>query len=304
MSGLGDQAARDAEQLARVATAFTQGVCEAIDWTNGLARVNVNGTTVPMPMVGHPPAVGFKVWVATIAEQPVALGIVARAARGTVTVAAAGGYVGVLGDDGVTYSLPYLDAAPALSSRVVISWTDGGTVLGVSSAEPIGVVPVLPPSGAATIKSFRFVPKASRNWYNGAGYTNGSSGSEVWCSSSNEGVLVYGSTIPNSIPDDAEYVPGSLRIYLVETSNQYPSSLARLGMHNLSSLSGAPGTTNLITIPDCRGGRWVDLPASWEDNFRLGTKRGVAFAAGPGFHRYRPGGVENSGVIVGKWKVN
>jgi hypothetical protein len=301
---LGEDQAVDNEKFRRGLASVTQGMCESIDWANGLALVNVGGGTLPLPMVGEAPFEGHKVWVGFFGEQPVCLGRVARPVRGAASGTASGGRVVVIGDDGETYSdLGYLGTAPTNGQRVAIDWSGGGLVLGVPSAEATVIDPDVPAGSVPTVRTYEFRPTGSKNWYLDSGYTNGSSGNEVWCSDDNQGVYVYGNAIPDSIPDDAEFVAGSLKIYLVEYLNRFPSSLAQLGRHNLATLSGDPNPTDTTSIPDCRGGKWVTLPDRWEDNFRAGSARGVAFLSG-GQHRYRAAGVENSGVIVGKWKVS
>lgn len=119
-----------------------------------------------------------------------------------------------------------------------------------------------------------------------------------------DGAFFYGNAIPDSIPDAAVFVPGSLRIYLQEFYNRNPAERARLGMSNLPGRSGAPSFAE--AIPVSAGSGWKGLPDSWEAPLRLGTARGVAFdgdAPSSGSHTYRAANVNNSGVIVGRWKV-
>lgn len=300
---LGEDQAKTNAELAAGMSSLTQGLCTAIDWTKGLATINIAGGSVPMPMSGPAPFVGFKAWVGYLGTQPICLGIVARAPAGAVVGTPSGGLAQVLGDDGVTYPLGYIGAAPAAGNRVALDWGNGGRVLGVPSAEAVASSGTVPPAVGAQAKAFEFRPTDSKNWYNNTSYGNGASGAEAWCSSSNRGVYVYGTVIGDSIPDSATYVPGSLKVFLSEFYNQFPSSLAQIGQTALTSLSGNPSPANLVSIPDCRGGAWVTLPDSWEAAFRTGTMAGLAFGAGPGYHKYRPAGVENSGVIVGTWKV-
>lgn len=295
---LGKDTAADLEKLRQQTAGLTRGTVESIDWVNGLATVNVGGGSVPMPMLLAAPLIGIEVWVAYLGQQPLCLGPIAHSALGSVQ-SVASGYASVLGDDGRVVSVPYLGGAPSIAARVVMDPLAGGTVLGTLSAEPLGSTPSVPTVPESSIKSFTFKPTSSGNW-TGSGYN---SISDPYCSDSNVGAYLYGSQIPDSIPNSAVYVKGSLKIYLVETTNRYPSSKANLGRHNRSSKSsGNPSATSTFEIPDCRGGRWVSLPDSWDDNFRLGTARGVSFDHG-GYHIYRRAGSENSGVIVGKWRV-
>lgn len=300
---LGEDQAKTNADLAAGMSSLTQGLCTAIDWTKGLVTVNIAGGSVPMPMVGPAPFVGFKVWVGYLGTQPICLGIVARAAAGVVVGTPSGGIAQVTGDDGQTYQLGYIGTAPAAGNRVALDWGAGGRILGVPSFEVVASSGSTPAALPPQAKQFEFRPTDSKNWYGGSGYTNGIAGSEVWCSQNNKGVYVYGTAIGDSVPDSATFVPGSLRVFLAEFYNQFPSSLAQLGQTALTSLSGDPAPANLVSIPDCRGGAWVTLPDSWEAAFRTGTMAGLAFNNGPGYHKYRPAGVENSGVIVGTWKV-
>jgi hypothetical protein len=298
--GLGADTATQIRRLERGLSDLVQGVCESVSWVNGLATVNVNGGSLPMPMIGSEPLVGWKVWVAYLGTQPICLGPVARSARGAVNVAATGGFVGVLGDDGVSYLLPYLGAAPALAARVAILWDLGGVVAGTLSAEPVGSTVVVPPAQGAAIKTFTFYPTASGNW-TGSGYN---SIADPYCSASVIGAFFYGNVLPDTIPNSADFIAGSLKIYLSEFYNQFPSSKATLGRHNRASKSGDPTPTDTFTLPNLLGvsSPWVTLPNAWEDNFRLGSARGVAFNHG-GYHKYRRAGSGLSGVIVGKWRV-
>jgi hypothetical protein len=300
--GLGRGQARENRRLELGLSSLTQGVCEEVDWVNGLAVVNVGGGSIPMPMTGHPPLVGWKVWVGYLGEQPVCLGMVPRSPLGTTQGSASGGRVTVLADDGQTYAgLPYLGASPSASTRVEIDWTDGGIVQpGALSAEPTGDTPNTPAAPTPTEKTFVFNPTGSGNWYNNSSWATGP---DPHCSDLNDGTYFYGNTIPDSIPDSAVFVPGTLQIYLKEYFNQYPSSLATLGLHNLAAASGAPNPTQTFAVPNCYpNGAWVTLPNSWEDELRLGSARGVAFNGG-GFHKYRRAGVDGSGTIVGRWRV-
>lgn len=300
--GLGKSQADDNDGFRKAAADYQQGVVTAIDWTNGLVTVNVAGGNVPMPMVGVAPLVGVKVWVGYFGGQkPICLGPVARSPLGVTQAVAAGNVIPVLFDDGVTRSVPYLGAAPGSGSLVEVDWDSGGIIQGVVSQRPVGAVPIVPPSAGTVAKQFTFNPTDSGNWFNDASYANGL---DPWDSTSNSGVYFYGDTIPDTVPDSGVFVSGSLQVFLYEFSNQFPSSLAVLGRHNLPTKSGAPGVTDGFTIPDCRGGKWITLPDSWESLFRLGTARGVGFVEGAhGFHKYYRAGTQNSGAIIGTWKV-
>lgn len=300
--GLGFDIAKTTADLARGAADLRQGVAVGQDWINGLVIVNVDGGRIPMPFQGPMPVVGFRVWVTYLGPtRPICVGQIEGPASGIVEVAAAAGRVQVRADDGKLYPLGFLGTAPTVGQRVLIDWSKGGLVqAGAVSVLPGETLPVEPPRPAPSRVEREFVFNASDSRNNYQGSWSSHAGNEVWCSDNNRGCYFYGNSIPDSIPDDAEFVSGSLRIYLAEFFNQYPSSLARLGQHNLSGPNGGLSLGGIITVS--AGTDWKGLPDSWEGAFRTGGARGVGFENG-GYHKFRPAGVENSGTIVGKWRV-
>src|SRR5690606_30652751 len=106
---------------------------------------------------------------------------------------------------------------------------------------------------------------------------------EVRCSSGNIGAWFYGSTIADTIPDGAKI--SRVQLYVNEFYNQFPSSLATIGLHALAAKAGAPSVSSPVTIS--AGSGWKDLPTSFGDALKTGAKLGVGTAEG-GYHKFRP----------------
>lgn len=137
--------------------------------------------------------------------------------RGRVTATGAS-LVTVLAG-GRTYEIPYMSAyTPTVNDDVAIEWSEaGGLVKGRVSTTPAAVPVVVPVTPQSNYHPSPFLASAagyhvlSGGDYNGSWFPNYGIGqaSAAW----------YGSTIADSIPDDAEIV--SARVFLAVRSSQY-----------------------------------------------------------------------------------
>jgi hypothetical protein len=265
--------------------------------------VNLNGGAVPVLCVGGQfPAVGDSVMVLQIGTTFICLGAIPKPAHGVVTAAAAGGRVAVRADDGATYSLNYNHLyTPAVNDHVKIDWDlIGGFVVGPLAAAPTGdpniVIPVGPPQpedGGTKNYQATFNPTDSGTW-NGSSYFT----TQVYCGDSTLGAYFYGTQIRDTIPDNAAIT--GVALYVDETTNYYPSSLATFGTHGLPGKSGSPGTGNAVAIS--AGSGWKGLPTGFGDLLKTGAAYGLATNHG-GYHIFSPKGVGNSGALTITWTV-
>jgi hypothetical protein len=286
---LGQDQARTASELGQGASSITQGTCLSVDWATGYAMVNVSGGEVRMPMVTTAPAPGDQVWVGYLGKQPILLGIVARAAVGTITAAPSSGKVEVTGDDAQKYLLPYnADTTLTLNQRVAIDWDSRSVAFRLSSDTPPPDEIVTPGIVNPGPQERTFTPTNSGTWNGSRYYT-----SQVNCSDSQQGIYVYGRQIAETIPDNAliDYVGLDLSVVF----DRYPSSLATFGLHTREALDGAPGVSG--GAPVSAGSGRKDLPTSFGEALKTGAALGVGTNHG-GYHGFAPAGQNNSGALT------
>lgn len=185
--------------------------------------------------------------------------------------------------------LPYLTSYSASTSDLVVIF--GNVVLGKVTVAPAGTYTPETPPGQEFKRQFRATDSGS--------YQSGTwNKDQVWCSSSNIGAWFY-PDIDKSIPDGATIL--SVRVYVPEFYNQFPTSLATIGLHNLSSKSGAPSVTGAVTIK--AGAGWKKLPTSFGDALKDGTRKGLGTDHG-GYHKFRSRSEDsNSGLLEIEWRV-
>lgn len=172
--------------------------------------------------------------------------------------------------------------APTIGDVVLIDWGSGGIVVGKVTGAPAGSY--LPPSAAPASFLVDFAANDSGTWYvPGGGFNQ----TDVWCTSTgnNRGAWYYGTTIPDTIPDTATIT--SLQLFLPEFYNQFPSSLALIGLHTFAAKTGEPVITSPTAVPG--GAGWVNLPLPFGDALKTGADKGVGTGstAGSGYHKYR-----------------
>lgn len=187
--------------------------------------------------------------------------------------------------------LPYLVSyTPRTIGDIVVIF--GGYVLGEPSAA-LGAN-YTPETPAASSYSVDFRADDSGSYFGSSWWTN-----DVRCSDGNIGAWFYGSTIANTIPDAATIT--RVQIYINEYYNQFPSSLATIGLHTLETKSGAPTVTDTVTIS--AGSGWKDLPASFGDALKTGAKKGAGTNEG-GFHKFRSRAADaDSGLLRIDWSI-
>ncbi len=213
---------------------------------------------------------------------------------GTVTATGALALTVTVG--GVSLQLPFMVSYTprAINDVVLIDWDSGGVVLGKLSAVPGAsyvYVPTTPPIQAYTAD---FRADDSGSFESGSWNKN-----DVYCSSSNIGAWFYGSTIAGTIPDGA--VINRVQLYVPEYYNQFPSSLATIGLHTLPTKAGTPSISSAGTISQGTG--WKDLPVGFGDALKTGAALGVGTNHG-GYHKFRGRATDaDSGLLRIDWTV-
>lgn len=286
-----DTATETAARLAhmdRSSTRVQQGTCKTMDWANGRAIINISGGEVPVPVVGVAPIPGRQVWVLYVGDAAVCLGMLPRSAMGLVQGAAAAGRVPVKGDDGKTYSLPYLGTAPGNGTRVALDWSTGGHVQGVMSAEPEGsdYVPpdTAPPSGETRTITINPIDSGSYSNSNASWF-----GTAVASDSNSRGAYFYGTQVRDSIPAGATIVRAEF--FAAFELAQYAG--VQIGASTLAGKAGAPAwATGAIDIGLASG--WKNI-AGLMPSLRS-TGRSIA-TGNTGYSRLSRAGVANAGAL-------
>ena len=188
--------------------------------------------------------------------------------------------------------LPYVETyTPGVGDVVLIDWASGGVVVGEVTAAPAGSY-TPPPSPEPEEQTVNFRAFDSGSWQS-RWWTN-----DVWVSINNTGCFFY-RDIADTIPNGAEIL--SVEIYLLEFYNEFPSSLARFGLHDLASKSGAPTISSAVSVP--AGSGWRSLPKSFGDQLKTGSARGVG-ASINGYHKFRAvSSHPESGKLRIKWRA-
>jgi hypothetical protein len=281
------------------------GQVTAIDWATGTATVNIAGGVVNAQMIDDAPAVNRPVWVLQVGTTAVCLGKPSGPVYGTVQSDGVNGFAAVLGDDGVTYSLPYSTMyQPASGHRVALEWAGYGRIEQRVSGEyspagePIQNNPTPPPgAGAATGGDRVFYPVDSASWQ-GGGWAR--SDSVVYGSSYAVGAFFYGSQIADSIPPGATIT--GIEIYL--TVDQASGSQAQFGYHPYGTRPGAAFTPTGMYVPRplARGfAGYVPLDLKF-GTFLRDTPGGIG-TKGAGYRVFRgKSGGQSQGALHITWK--
>jgi hypothetical protein len=245
-----------------------------IDFGNGPVQCQSASTFQPLP--------GDPVRCIQIANVTLMVGpTVPRSAVGTVT--ATGSPLITVTTSIGSKQLPYITSyTPTIGDSVAIDWASGGIVLGKTTGVPAGTY--TPPATVASPHSADFAAIDSGTYYvPGSTYNN----TDVWCTSTgnNIGAWFYGTTIADTIPDAA--VITSVQLYIDEFFNQFPGSLALIGLHSLATKSGAPSISSPTAIP--AGSGFMTLPTAFGDALKTGSKLGVGTGStgGSGYHKFR-----------------
>lgn len=259
----------------------------------GLVRVDFGEGPVPIVSAGlFEPLPGESVRVLRSSVGTVLLGPSApRSSIGTVT--ATGTPKLTVDTSAGSKQLPYLTAyTPVVSDVVLIDWASGGVVVGKITSSPSGSY-TPPPAPEPEEQTVEFRAFDSGSYRAGSWWTD-----DVWVSSTNTGCYFYRG-IADTIPDSAVII--SVEIYLLEFYNEFPGSLARFGLHNLSSKSSAPSIDSAASVP--AGSGWRSLPKSIGNQLKTGSARGVG-GTEDGYHKFRSvRSNPDSGKLRIKWRA-
>lgn len=287
--GFGEDNARAISSLEAGLSDTQEAICVGVDWPNRVAQINVGGVVQSMPWVGESPWNGDRVRVVTAGLKPFCVAVWG-AALGTVATVGSN-LATVTGDDGQTYTYPYLSgAAPTAGWRVVLDHAHRFVGSRIST-EPAGSVVVLPPappvgaSGSAT-----FYPTDSGNFRSGS-----YDGPYVEISSTRSAAYWYGAQIANTIPDSAVITVAT--ISLVELWDNVPGTSTQMGYHTQQARGAEPTITGTVNVNNTGT---YDISA-YADGLKIGASYGLGFRKNTGWRRYDT--AANSGAIYMAWTV-
>lgn len=265
------------QQLAQVTRARSE-TAVFVRMDGRLAVVNIGDATVTVPCVGfYPPVAGMPVRVDWVNGSPAVTGPVTPLSP-LGTIAATGNPRATVTVDGVTYSLFYRSGyTPVVGDPVEINWATGiiqGKITGVENPETPG-------ESGGGVKPFTVTVRAgdSGRYQPGSGWW----GNDVWASSSNSGIWVYGDRIRGAV--------GGGSITRVDIFLPLISEVgaASIGVHSHAWLpGGAPSIGTLAVMPAGQRSGWRRLPTSF-GSFLAAGGRGVGVVApgGAGYTRWR-----------------
>ena len=278
------------------------GTCVSIDWGNRVANVNVNGQVIPVAVIAElAPVPQQKCWVGTLAGGRICFGSIGGPSLATVTGAPAGGKLPILGDDQVAYQAAYDPNITSWSTgqRVLLQWAGGaggGPVVVLKlSANPSAPDPNQPAppviGGGATLHDLWFDPQWSGT-QNGSGDTgNGNFWTDqVYCGNTTLGGWGYGTSVADTIPDNAAISYVGIVVAQQTGGGNAPS----FGLHTLTGRGGALTVTSAVGSSGGSGEK--QLPASFGDALKTGAARGIGTHHG-GYWIYAPAGVNGSGRL-------
>lgn len=179
----------------------------------------------------------------------------------------------VLGDDGVTYTYPYVGAVPAPPDRVGLLHSHR-VVLGLYSTEPADseFTPKPAPPPTQSVKKRWFDPVWSGNWSDGV-----FKGPQAQISSTRLAAFGWGTQIRDTIPNGANvYIA---RLYLTENWDNVPGVASSMGLHAygdrpLSIVNG--NLSGSYSVP----GLELDITGSVMAALQNGSAFGVGFRSG------------------------
>lgn len=279
----------------RGASSSTEGEVTGVDWSSGVATVNMGGVSRVMGWAGPAPLVGSRVRVVKAGQQSVCWVSGEGSSFGEV-VSTGSGVVSVTGDDGVSYTYAHeFGASFSAGQRVALDHARQLVLFRVSNEPAPPPDPVLPsaPVPSRVTKTFR--PNASGNWYSAAGRWD-STFAEI--STSRSGYYFYGTQIANSIPDSATIVRAT--ISLREVWDNVPGTPSLMGTHGYASRpsSGPLGLSGSLPVS---GSGSVVLTATMANALKTGAAFGVGFAQNTGWRRFDS--YFRSGAITITWET-
>jgi hypothetical protein len=203
----------------------------------------------------------------------------------------------VTGDDGEEYTVTFTDGATfTLGDRVQVDWTSGGTIVALPQADPNTGLPIADggsvPGGGAQSRTFN--PTGSATYRDGT-YASGWVGGEVLCSDHNTGAYFYGTTIADTIPDNAVDVHLSIFMSNLGGYGDAPT----IGAHALAGPGPALTVAGPFPISGVSG--WVDI-TGFAAGFVNGSYLGIGTNHG-GNWRFSAAGSNNAGAIAATWRT-
>lgn len=284
-SGAGARGGRRAARNAAVALAQVTPVDQFVGTyasanTNGTVNIDFgNGPVVCYNAGVFQPLPGNSVRCIKVGATTIMLGLAApKSAIATITAVAAPVATCLL-SDGSHLAMPYSTLyTPTVGDSVLIDWPAGGVILCKISTPPAGSY-VAPVTQHQTVVS-QFKANGSGNYYFPGG--SWTAGDDPWCSTDNYGCWFYGTAPADTIPDTASIQ--DVQVYVDEFYNEFPTSLATVGLHSLLSKSGNPSPSSPVTIS--RGTGWKELPTSFGDALKTGSARGLGTRQG-GYHKFQ-----------------
>lgn len=283
-----DEVNRKLAAVSRVSSA----VGDFVGMSGGLARVNVQGSTVEVRCDGWtPPIPGMPVRLESVDGVMRVTGPSRTLSpRGTVTESIGGGVRGAVDVDGVSYTLPVVAPySPVVSDVVVINWFSGH-ILGEEASAPEVVAPE--PEPAPTNQFFEGLlvyPTGSGKYDSNTVQWWG--GPELWASNNNNSLWVYSGRF--GVLAGANLSSVEIFLPLISTVGN-----VSIGLHSYPAIpGGAPTLTNLTPIANRSG--WIALPPDWGNHLRDNPNAGIGVSApGGGYTKWRGVGQDSlSGVI-------
>jgi hypothetical protein len=253
---------------------------------DGLARVNVQGSTVDVRCDGWaPPVPGMPVRVETVnGAMRVAGPARALTPRGEVLESLDSNTRAVVSVDGKTYTLPVMAPySPLPTDQVVINW-ESGFILGeqANSVEEEDPDTVPTPSQPFSGLLIQARESGKYDFPNGNWWGNG----DVRASNNNAGAWFYHNTLTGlagaNVTGIELYLPPPWRAV----------GAAFVGVHpHPSRPGGAPGINSSVALNQRSG--WVTLPSGWGNYFRDNPSHGIGVTSGSGDNQW-PGVPQDS----------
>lgn len=300
-SGAGARGGRRSARNAAVALAAVTSVDEFVGTfvsaNNANGTVNIDfgkGSVVCFNAGVFQPLPGNSVRCIKVGAATIMLGLAApKSSIGTVSAVAAP-LATVLLSDGSHQAMPYSTLyTPTNGDTVLIDWPAGGVILGKVSTPPVGSY--TPTSSGPITTTSQFKAIDSGNYYVPGG--NWTAGDDPWCSTNNYGCWFYGTSPADTIPDSATIL--GVSVYVDPFYDEFPTSLATIGLHALLGKSGNPSPSSPVTISAGSGNK--GLPTSFGDVLKTGAMRGLGTRQG-GYHKFQ-GIAEDasSGLLTIAW---
>lgn len=273
---LGDTITRKLAEIPKVSTAV--GVFVGLT-PEGLARVNVQGSTVDVRLDGwNPPIPGMPVRVETLNGIMRVKGpSQALATRGEVIDVLGGGVSATVLIDGDEYTLPVMAPySPMVTDTVVVNW-QSGHILGEEASAPETSTPDQVPSGGVGFNNLLIQAHSSGkydddflNWY-GSG--------DVRASNNNVGAWFYSGRFASLAGANISRI----EIYLPPPWRAVGALF--FGLHGHPTRPGGdPGIGSLVSRAQRSG--WLDLPDTWGNLLRDNPTWGIGVTSGAGDNQW------------------